>query len=335
MKTEPQIDLDVTLYTREDCHLCHVAEDDLAQLHKEIPHHLTVVDIDKDPDLQRLYGHKVPVVVTGPFTLTAPFNKRKLKMTLGAAYDSQKRQLEDDADGYTKKLERKNTLSSGDKLSHFISSHYLKVINLVLLFYFGLPFLAPVLMKVGLQSAAQPIYTMYKISCHELAFRSWFLFGEQPVYPRAAANLNGIETYGEATGNSEDDLLTARNFQGNEQMGYKVAFCQRDIAIYVSMFVFGIIFALSKRKIKPLPFLLWVIVGIFPIALDGGSQLISQAFTYLPYRESTPLLRTLTGMLFGLTTAWFGFPTIEETMKDTRQQLSAKKARLDNKLTAD
>ena len=329
------MELEVTLYTREDCALCHVAENHLAELQKEVPHRLVLVDIDGDPDLQSLYGHKIPVVIAGPFTLTAPFDKRKLKMTLGAASDSQLRKLEDEGDQYTKKLERKSTMNSGDKLSHFISSHYLKVINLILLIYFGLPFLAPVLMKVGLQSAAQPIYSIYKISCHELAFRSWFLFGEQPAYPRASAQIDGLITYGEASGNNEADLLIARNFQGNEQMGYKVAFCQRDIAIYMSMFVFGVLFSLSKRKIKALPFLLWVIVGILPIALDGGSQLLSQAFNFIPYRESTPLLRTLTGALFGFTTAWFGFPVMEETMNDTRQYLSAKKARVLSKSSTD
>ncbi len=333
--SKDQRELDVTLYTRQDCKLCRVAEDDLAELQKEIPHRLVTVDIDEDPDLQALYGHKVPVIVAGPFNLPAPFDKRKLRMTLGAARDSQNQKIEDKGEKYIKRLERKNTMSQGDKISHFISNHYLKVVNLVLLLYFGLPFLAPVLMKVGMQNAAQPIYSMYKISCHELAFRSWFLFGEQTAYPRAAAQIEGLTTYGEATGNSEADLLTARNFQGNEQMGYKVAFCQRDIAIYSSMFIFGIVFALTKRKIKGLPFLLWIIVGILPIALDGGTQLLSQAFSFIPYRESTPLLRTLTGALFGFTTAWFGFPVLEETMNDTRQYLSAKKARVLSKSSTD
>jgi hypothetical protein len=39
----------------------------------------------------------------------------------------------------------------------------------------------------------------------------------------------------------------------------------------------------------------------------------------LPYRESTPLLRVLTGGLFGFTTAWFAFPYMEESMAETRQ----------------
>lgn len=321
------MEFEVTLYTRKNCPLCDTAEADLIALQDEVPHELLVVDIDEDPDLQLLYGHKVPVVSAGPFTLAAPFDRRKLRMTLGAARDSQDQRLEYEGDEYKKKMTRKREMSSSDRVSHFVASHYLKVINIILLLYFGLPFLAPVLMKVGLPGAARPIYGAYKLACHELAFRSWFLFGEQSVYPREAAGLDGYISYEAATGNNPADLLTARNFVGNDQLGYKVAFCQRDIAIYGAMLLFGIIFSLSKRKIKALPFLLWVLVGIMPIGLDGVSQLISQMFEYIPYRESTPLLRTMTGVLFGFTTAWFGFPVLEESMQETRQNLSAKKAR--------
>jgi uncharacterized membrane protein len=66
-----------------------------------------------------------------------------------------------------------------------------------------------------------------------------------------------------------------------------------------------------------------------PIGLDGFSQLFSQipnAFiqSILPYRESTPFLRVLTGFLFGISTAWFMFPLIEESMSDTRRLLAKK-----------
>ncbi|MEJ2759566.1 MAG: DUF2085 domain-containing protein [Anaerolineales bacterium] len=77
------------------------------------------------------------------------------------------------------------------------------------------------------------------------------------------------------------------------------------------------------------------IKGILPIGLDGFSQLFSQMFTFIPYRESTPLLRTITGALFGFTTGWFGFPVLEESMRDTRQYLSAKKARAASRATSD
>jgi uncharacterized membrane protein len=325
------MDLEVTLYTRQNCKLCDEAREDLRVIQEDIPHKLVVVDVDQDPALTEEFGSRVPVISAGPFTLEPPFDQRKLRMTLGAARDSLSNRLEDQGDRYRRARKRDQQLSGADRFSDFISKHFLAVINIFLLIYFGLPFLAPVLMKAGYTAAAQPIYKVYGVSCHRLAFRSWFLFGDQAFYPRAAANLEGYTTYGEASGLSEEDLWAARDFQGNEQMGYKVPFCQRDIAIYASMFLFGIIYALSGRRIKPLSFWLWVLIGLGPIGLDGFSQLLSQmggVFNFIPYRESTPLLRSLTGAIFGFTTGWFGFPVIDETMTETRRYLADKRARL-------
>ncbi len=56
--------------------------------------------------------------------------------------------------------------------------------------------------------------------------------------------------------------------------------------------------------------------GTWTIGLDGFSQLLSQfdqlTLEWLLPRESTPLLRVLTGAMFGWFTAWFGIPSIEE-----------------------
>ena len=90
-----------------------------------------------------------------------------------------------------------------------------------------------------------------------------------------------------------------------------------------------------------MPFLTWILLGIVPIGLDGGTQVLSQVLTdpvldfldpisqFLPYRESTPFFRTLTGFLFGFTTAWFGYPLVEETMADARRLLVTKFTRLE------
>jgi hypothetical protein len=45
---------------------------------------------------------------------------------------------------------------------------------------------------------------------------------------------------------------------------------------------------------------------------------------WLPIRESTPLLRTITGLLFGVSTAWFLFPYVADSMKETRTILLGK-----------
>jgi len=220
-----------------------------------------------------------------------------------------------------------------ERASHWLSKRYLLLLNFVLFLYVGLPFLAPVLMNAGYPQLARPIYTVYGAVCHQLAFRSWFLFGEQPVYPRAAAGVEGLQSFQQATGIQEegaDSLLDARSFIGNEQVGYKVAFCQRDVAIYGGMLVFGLLFMLTNRRLRPLHWTLWLLIGLAPIALDGFSQLFSQipGLDFISFRESTPLLRTLTGFLFGFTTAWFGFPLLEESMTETRVAAATKRIRV-------
>jgi len=142
--------------------------------------------------------------------------------------------------------------------------------------------------------------------------------------------VDGVKTFEQVTGISKLDdpysitRFQARNYIGDETIGYKVALCERDVAIYLSMLIFGIIFGLSGRRIKSLHWVLWLLIGLGPIGLDGFSQLFSQFnWTWfaavIPYRESTPFLRALTGALFGLSTAWFAYPNIEESMSETRQ----------------
>lgn len=322
----------VTLYTRDNCELCDQAQSDLESLQSKIPHSLVLVNIDEEPELLESYGDRVPVLEVGPYKVDAPFDLKKLEMTIGAARD---RSIQIEKVGGKRNRSRKKrsrTFSRGDKITYWISRRYLLLLNVFLFLYVGLAFLAPVLMKANLPGLARPIYTVYGAVCHKLAYRSWFLFGAQVAYPRAAANVEGLTTYGEATGNSEENLLEARNYVGDDQVGYKVAFCERDVAIYAAMFLFGIIYAISKRRIPALPWYLWVLIGIGPIGLDGFSQLFSQIpnFSLWDYRESTPFLRTFTGLLFGFTTAWFGFPVIEETMGETRALLASKSARIKN-----
>lgn len=324
----------VTLYTKDNCSLCETAKQDLLALQAKIPHNLALVDIEQDPELKAAFGTRVPVVQAGPYTVEAPFDRRKLEATLAAANDRQEQMAGDPK--FEARKARGGQISGSDRFTAWLGRSYMLLLNLLLFLYVGLPFLAPTLMNAGYPQLARPIYGMYGALCHQLAYRSWFLFGEQPFYPRAAAGLEGYQSFQQATGINEDNpssLLEARRFIGNEQMGYKVAYCERDIAIYGSMLIFGLVFAASGRRLRALPWWLWVLVGIAPIALDGFSQLFSQipGFNLWVHRESTPLIRTITGALFGLTTAWFGFPILEESMAETRLAAATKQARLKGK----
>ena len=257
-------------------------------------------------------------------------------MTLGAAVDrrSQLERINDKA--FQMNISGSNSITSSDRFSYWLSKHYLAIFNFFLLLYVGVPFLAPVFKKVGWNGPAEVVYKIYSPLCHQWAFRSFFLFGEQPYYPHAAANVPGVLTFEQVSGISDindPSRLQARQFEGTPLLGYKVAFCERDVAIWGAMALFGLLYAVTGRRLPKLHWIVWFLVGVVPIGLDGFSQLFSQIpitiiQTYLPYRESTPFLRTLTGFLFGFSTAWLMFPLIEETMADTRRMLSKKFATL-------
>ncbi|HLF73332.1 MAG TPA: DUF2085 domain-containing protein [Anaerolineales bacterium] len=322
--------LTVTLYTRKDCHLCDRVRADLGSLQGKYPHRLVEIDIDTDPALQKAYLVEIPVVEVGPYVLKYPFDRQKLTMTLGAARDRRTQLDKLGRADHHERVRRGQQISSGDRIMHWISRHYLAVLNVFMLMYFGLPILAPVFMKAGVSLPANVIYAVYKPLCHQFGFRSFFLFGEQAYYPLQEAGIPGVKSFEQATGlldvrdPASTSRLQARQFTGNETVGYKLALCERDMAIYGAILLFGIVYALTGRRIKPLHWMLWILAGMGPIGLDGFSQLFSQMeWTWLasiiPYRESTPFLRLLTGGLFGFATAWFAYPAMEQSMSETRQ----------------
>jgi uncharacterized membrane protein/glutaredoxin len=314
--------LRVTLYSKQACDLCDRVRDHLRSLQNEVPHTLVEVDVETEPTLAAKFAERVPVVEIGPYVLQAPFSELDLKVALLSARDGQLAKQEDE-----QRVSRPQAIRLNRGLL-FFARHWVAAFNLMVLIYVGLPFVAPTLMHYGYERQARWIYTVYSPLCHQLAFRSWFVFGDQPAYPRALAGTN-LTSFGQATGMDENDYIGARAFLGNPTMGYKTALCERDIGIYGTIFISGLAFAVLRKRIKPIPIWLWLLIGIVPIGLDGGTQLISALpipglSTILPMRESTPLLRTLTGGLFGVMNVWLAYPYIEESMAETRALIAAK-----------
>lgn len=319
----------VSMFIRPDCPACVQAREDLEALQAVVPHQLVLLDVENSPELKGNFREQTPLVQVGPYTLRTPFTRQDLQVALSAAQQRNAHLEEVGDERYVKRRTRGQTVTGTDRFSYWLSSHYMWIFNLVALLYVGLPFLAPVLMKVGATLPARAIYAVYSPLCHQLGFRSFYLFGEQLYYPRELAHLHVPLTYEAATGSPALDLPEARTFKGNEQMGYKIALCQRDLAIYGSILLFGLVFSLTRRRIKAIPWFVWIIFGLIPIGLDGGSQLLGMLSfmeNIFPMRESTPLLRLLTGGLFGTLTAWFLYPLIEDTMRDTRNVLARKLA---------
>ena len=321
--------IEVILYTRKDCHLCDEAKENILSLEKEIPLTYKEIDIDLDKELSKKFGSEIPIVQVGPYTLKAPIDRLDLEVSIKAAHQRELDIADIDEGIASGRIPIDAKWGKADRFTFWLTNHWLAMFNIFTLIYVGLPFLAPVLMRAGLPGPANVIYKGYGVVCHQFAFRSWFLFGEQNYYPRSEANLPNVESYQAVTGLPGDDLWAARGYIGNKEIGYKVALCERDVAIYVGILLFGLIFGLTKRRLFGLPWYLWIILGILPIGLDGFSQLLSQPpLNLIPYRESTPLLRVASGFLFGFMTAWFGYPIAEDSMRDSQEYLSFKKRRI-------
>ena len=115
------------------------------------------------------------------------------------------------------------------------------------------------------------------MACHQWPGRSYFLFGPRLVYGMDELQATGVGM--------------ARDFVGDAAMGFKLAYGERDLAIYTSVLLAGLLYALLRRRARPL---LWPVfaVCLTPIAVDGFTQLFG-------LRESVWELRTLTGALTG------------------------------------
>jgi uncharacterized membrane protein len=100
-----------------------------------------------------------------------------------------------------------------------------------------------------------------------------------------------------------------------------MAYCQRNTAIYTSILVGGIAFAVVRHRLPRLTFRSYLLL-IAPMALDGFTQLFG-------LRESTWQLRVLTGTLFGLSTVWLVYPVLEQGFRAMHEALGRERAKPD------
>ncbi len=182
-----------------------------------------------------------------------------------------------------------------------VAQHWLLVANLALAVFVTLPLLAPLLMAGGNTGAAGAIYSAYRITCHQEPSRSYFLAGPHVTY--AEDQVSALTT---------TRPLSA--FVGSPETGYKVAYCERDLATYVLMLVSSLLFAAVGRRLPRLPLRFYALM-LAPLAIDETTQLLS-------LRESTWLLRTLTGGIFGVATSWLLLPELDQVMREAAHGLA-------------
>ena len=193
-----------------------------------------------------------------------------------------------------------------------MARHWLAIFNTVWAIYLFTPFLAPIFMQIGWTAPAGVIYAIYSVLCHQLPDHSYFLFGPSLI-PQSPELIAGGMT-------ASASLFVERAFIGSPEVGWKVALCQRDVAIYAGVLLAGISYAFVRRRARPLPFKVFVLL-VLPMAVDGLTQLVG-------WRESTWLLRTVTGALFGVAAVYLAYPYVEDAMQEVLESELLRQAAL-------
>lgn len=170
------------------------------------------------------------------------------------------------------------------KFANFFVNHWLAVLTL-LTFLFIVPIVGyPLLMSTDvpvLHTIAGAVLLGYKVTCHQLPERSLFIGG------------------------------------------YKMAVCARCFAIYVSFLAGCILFAFVRTRLKIWDIKYYVLLCV-PMAIDGFTQLFGVAIPraigaggqLIWTVESTNEMRLITGTIFGLASALYVLPYLQEIFQN-------------------
>ena len=225
--------------------------------------------------------------------------------------------------------------STPQSSSKWLVDHWFEVSLLIYGIWVLLPFLTPVLMNMGLSGAGRSLYFFYSFFCHQLPERSLFLFGQKTMY-----SLTEIQ----AAWKNTTDPMILRQFVGNETMGWKIAWSDRMISFYTSVWLFALLLLPFRQRVKPLPWWAFVLF-LLPITLDGSTHMLSDlAGIGQGFRDSNQWLaaltnnalptsfyvgdalgsfnswmRLITGILAGFGIAWSVFPYIFRVQVLNRQ----------------
>ena len=212
------------------------------------------------------------------------------------------------------------------------SRHWLAWANLFWIVLTGLPWIAPILMRIGASGPARGLYFIYGFLCHQYANRSFFLFG-----PHAMVAFRELQSVIP----DADTWLGLRAFVGTAELGYKVAWSDRMVSLYGGILLGGLIFALVRQRIGPPRWRVFAVMTV-PIFLDGITHMIAdvpgvgRGFRYdnawlvtltsggLPsnFYSGNALgsfnswMRLISGLLFGLAMVWLAYPSVEMFFRD-------------------
>ena len=218
-----------------------------------------------------------------------------------------------------------------------LARHWFLVAILLTWVVLSLALLAPALMAADQPEAYQAIYRFLAPPDHQLPQRSYFLFSSNGIVQ--TYSLDQVLSWGA-------DPNNLRAFAGNREIGFKMGLNHRMVAIFAGIVAGGLVWGLAggRPRLGPIVFLLLTL----PLLVDGFSHMLSEnsgagfrqgnawavaltggMFSAAFYEGTTIgslnwLLRTVTGLLFGLALVWFLFSYLSMRFEEMRTRLEPK-----------
>lgn len=203
------------------------------------------------------------------------------------------------------------------KVFSFLGKYITEIMVVFLTIYAIMPFFSPLLFSFNPDSVvAKNIQNIYTLFCHQRPQSSLFLFGgEDSQFFYTLEELKELEIV-------PQDSLVSRGlgYWGNEEVGYKVAYCIRDVGIYSALSLMGLLLVIYMNLKKKIVKVHWSIILLLmlPMALDGIFQFAVMFFDigWVPEAYLLSMHKKLvTGILFGIGGALLVFPNLKDASK--------------------
>lgn len=195
----------------------------------------------------------------------------------------------------TEKIKRKGPVARRDLTPFYIFSFYIAVL-LVWNLSFILP---PILALSGNEGAANAFYQFHGYFCHQRLDRSFCFFSDGSFGDCIKSGMASGPVYA-LTGKSHSVIA----IDTSNAKGFELATCARDTAIYLAMLIGALALPFFSRiENKDVPPVLYFILAIVPLGIDGTGQLIG-------LWTSTNVMRVVTGTIAGLAVPIYLLPML-------------------------
>jgi uncharacterized membrane protein/glutaredoxin len=285
--------MQVTVYAKPGCHLCDDALDILDRLAAQYDLDIVQINILDDMAVYEEYKEKIPVVEVEDKRfgrLVAPITEQELR----AYVEMASRSLIPPPPS----LLPPGKESAMDRFAEYIANHWLRMVCIALAIFVGIPWLAPIFAALGWWGLADPIYTAYALTCHQLPERAGTVFGYQVAFCfRNTAIYAGVLGFGMLYGLARD----------------------RDIPML-------------RPLRKAIPWWFFALL-LLPLLADGLTHMLGVRDTMDDVMMAKPefgsffvgsqvfslnwWLRIITGSLAGLGAVWFAFPRMARAVEQS------------------